>query len=93
MSVKRNKLPATQQRDLEARCLKVLDEHLPFGAPLISGATRFVEDLEMDSLDLLEFKLALEKELGQRASNRKVAHVATVEDLLEFVRGSFRTPS
>jgi acyl carrier protein len=72
--------------ELKSRCMKVLEDHLPMGAPSITGETRLVEDLDMDSLDLLEFKWALENALGHNVSNRKAANVKTVDDLFELVR-------
>lgn len=71
--------------DLKVVCMRVLIDHLAMDPPQIYGSTRLAEDLDMDSLDLLEFRYALENELGIKSSNRQASKIKTIDDLLKLV--------
>jgi acyl carrier protein len=62
-----------------------LAEELEVDAARISGATRFKEDLDADSLDLYELVMELEDRYGISVSEEQAAKIETVGDAVEFV--------
>ncbi|MEZ5125701.1 MAG: acyl carrier protein [Thermoleophilia bacterium] len=46
---------------------------------------RFQEDLETDSLDLVELVMTLEEEFGVKISDEEAAEIKTVADAVDFV--------
>ena len=51
----------------------------------IQEDTRFKEDLEADSLDLVELVMELEDRYGIRVSEEEAADIETVGDAVDFV--------
>lgn len=51
----------------------------------IALETRLEEDLEADSLDLVELAMALEEELGMEIPDEELEGIRTVGDAVEFV--------
>lgn len=51
---------------------------------VVSGA-RFVEDLGVDSLDLVQMGLAAEEVFGLRLTNRNLERMPTVEAAVTFI--------
>lgn len=54
----------------------------------VSDTDRLVEDLRMDSLDILETVMAVESELDIRISDDKVEALNTVADFINLVEVS-----
>ena len=53
--------------------------------------TRLEEDLEADSLDLVELAMALEEELSLEIPDEELEGIRTVGDAVEFVAGRVAT--
>lgn len=51
----------------------------------ISDETRLEEDLEADSLDLVELAMALEEELSLEIPDEELEGIRTVGDAVEFI--------
>ncbi len=51
----------------------------------ITTETRLEEDLEADSLDLVELVMALEEELGLEIPDEELEGIRTVGDAVEFI--------
>lgn len=51
----------------------------------ITMASRFVEDFEMDSLDMVEMLIDLEKQTGIKISNEEAKDLTTVGQLIAFL--------
>lgn len=51
----------------------------------ITGATRFADDLDADSLDLYELVMELEDTYGIAVSERDAARIETVGDAVDHV--------
>ena len=47
----------------------------------------FVDDFEMDSLDMVEMLIELEKETGIKIPNEEVKEIKTVGDLVTYLEG------
>jgi len=53
----------------------------------ISGATRIVQDLELDSVAVMDFILSIEDRFDISIPLDRVADIVTVEDLARVVEG------
>jgi len=71
------------------RVLELIREHLAteleVDAATISDETRFKEDLEADSLDLVELVMELEDRYGVRIPDEEAAKILTVGQAADFV--------
>jgi acyl carrier protein len=69
--------------------MEKVTEHLAtefeLDAAVITGATRFKEDLDADSLDLYELLMELEDSYGITISREDAAKITTVGDAVDFV--------
>lgn len=72
------------QATVYTRVLEALDPLL--GGELdLSPSSRLVEDLELDSLSMVEARLALEREFGLDIPDEAMAEMATVDDLHRYI--------
>ena len=64
----------------------LIAEQLGVDAETITLEAAFVEDLGVDSLDLVELAMALEDEFGiEEMSEEDMANIKTVGDLVEYL--------
>ncbi|MBQ2926572.1 MAG: acyl carrier protein [Ruminiclostridium sp.] len=64
----------------------LLAEQLSVNPDDITLEAAFVEDLGVDSLDLVELSMALEEEFGiEEMSEEDMANIKTVGDLVEYL--------
>ena len=49
--------------------------------------SNFVDDFEMDSLDMVEMLIDLEKETGIKIPNEEIVDIKTVGQLVEYLEG------
>ncbi len=67
--------------------VKNLVEQLDLKEEDITMDSRFVEDFEMDSLDMVEMLIDLEKQTGIKIPNDDVKELTTVGQLLAYLEG------
>ena len=60
-------------------------EALPLTEDRITPEARFQEDLEADSLDLVELIMTLEEKYGIKITDEEAAEIKTVGDAVDFV--------
>ena len=65
----------------------MLAEQLDISEDMIRPESRFREDLEADSLDLFEMITSLEEELEIEIPVEDVENIATVGDVIDYLRG------
>jgi acyl carrier protein len=65
--------------------IKNLTEQLDLEADEIKMDSKFVDDFEMDSLDMVEMLIDLEKETGIKIPNEDVKDIATVGELIAYL--------
>jgi len=62
-----------------------LAEELEIDAGQIGEDTRFKEDLEADSLDLVELIMELEEQFGMEIPDEEAEKITTVDEAVDYV--------
>jgi acyl carrier protein len=78
---------AMDRPELEEKVRKVLAENLGRDFEEVTLEARLEEDLDADSLDLVEAVLALEEELGVKIPEEEMESVKTVREAVDLVSG------
>ncbi len=65
----------------------ILVETLSVDEDKVTLTARFQEDLETDSLDLVELVMTMEDKFGIKISDEEAAGIKTVGDAVDFVMG------
>ena len=60
---------------------------LSVDADKVTMTARFQEDLETDSLDLVELVMTMEEKFNVKISDEEAAEIKTVGDAVDFVMG------
>lgn len=68
-----------------ARVRSALAEALDLPEEEIEESSRFKEDLEADSLDLVELLLEMEREYGFKVSDEEATEILTVRDAVQLI--------
>jgi len=63
----------------------ILVETLSVDEDKVTMTARFQEDLETDSLDLVELVMTMEEEFGVKISDEEAAEIKSVGDAVDFV--------
>lgn len=74
-----------EMAEIESRVRKILAENLSVPEDKITASARFQEDLDADSLDLVEAVLALEEEFGVSIPEEEMEGVKTVGQAVQLV--------
>lgn len=72
--------------DIEARVKREIADVLCWNVSDFGTATT-LEEMDCDSLDVIELKLALEEGFDIELSDEEVAQVRTVQDVINLVKG------
>ena len=78
--------------EVVSRIREHLAAELEVDASVISDATRFREDLETDSLDLIELTVELEDTYGIRIPDERAAKILTVGQAADYVAAHAEDP-
>jgi acyl carrier protein len=73
--------------DTFERVKKIIVDLLGVGEDQITMEARFREDLEADSLDLVELIMALEEEFGNQISDEDAQKITTVGEVVAYIDG------
>ena len=71
--------------DIESRLSDLLVEQLGLDREKISMGARFEEDLEVDSLGVVELLMALEDEFGVKIPDEEAESIGTVGEAVDLV--------
>ena len=63
----------------------VIVEQLGIDEASVRMASSFLDDLGADSLDIVEFIMALEEEFGIEIPDEDVEKIVTVKDVVEYI--------
>jgi acyl carrier protein len=67
------------------RLKKIIVEQLGVDEEGVTATASFVEDLNADSLDLVELIMSLEEEFGMEISDEDAERIQKVSDAVEFI--------
>jgi acyl carrier protein len=73
------------QGSIEERLRRIISEQLGVDESQVVPAASFEEDLNADSLDLVELIMSLEEEFGIEISEEDAEKIRTVGDAVEYV--------
>ena len=67
------------------RLKKIIVEQLGVDEGDVKPEASFVDDLNADSLDLVELIMSLEEEFGMEISDEEAEKIVTVQDAVEYI--------
>ena len=71
--------------EIESRLRDVLVSELGLDADKINNAANFEQDLDVDSLGVVELLMAMEDEFGVKIPDDEAEHIHTVGEAIELV--------
>jgi acyl carrier protein len=71
--------------EMEARLKKIVAEQLGVDENKIVPSARFTDDLNADSLDLVEMIMSLEEEFGVEIPDEAAEQILTVGDAIDYI--------
>jgi len=72
--------------DILDKVKAVVVEKLGVEADKVTPEARFIEDLDADSLDIVELVMGLEDEFGLEISDEEAEKIRTVGDAIKFIQ-------
>jgi acyl carrier protein len=70
---------------MESRLKKIVAEQLGVDEAKIVPSARFSDDLNADSLDLVEMIMSLEEEFGVEIPDEDADKILTVQDAIDYI--------
>jgi acyl carrier protein len=74
------------QGSIEERLRRIISEQLGVDESQVTPNASFEEDLNADSLDLVELIMSLEEEFGIEISEEDAEKIRTVGDAIDYVK-------
>ncbi len=71
--------------EMEARLKKIVAEQLNVDESKVVPSARFSDDLNADSLDLVEMIMSLEEEFGVEIPDEDAEKILTVQDAMNYI--------
>ncbi len=72
--------------DVQQRLRKIIAEQLSVDEEEVVPEASFIEDLNADSLDLVELIMTLEEEFNIKISDEDAEKIQTVQDALDYLQ-------
>ena len=69
------------------RVRKIVIDHLDADPDKVTEKASFIDDLEADSLDIVELVMAFEEEFDIEIPDDSAEHILTVGDAVTFIQG------
>lgn len=71
--------------EMEARLKKIVAEQLNVDEEKVVPSARFTDDLNADSLDLVEMIMSLEEEFGVEIPDEDAEKILSVKDAIDYI--------
>lgn len=71
--------------DTLSKVKKIIIEQLGVDEAEVNPTSHFVDDLNADSLDLVELIMSLEEEFGMEIADDEAEKIRTVQDAVEYI--------
>ncbi|MDY5230751.1 MAG: acyl carrier protein [Eubacteriales bacterium] len=71
--------------DILEKIIEITAEQLDIDPDTITPDTAFIEDLDADSLDVVELMMALEEEFDVEISEEEAENIVTVSDVAAYI--------
>jgi acyl carrier protein len=72
--------------ELSERVIKIVSEATKVDATNIKNETNFIDDLNLDSLDIVEMMMKMEEEFGVEIPEDKTEDLKTIGDVTTFLK-------
>ena len=72
-------------QNAEERLRKIIAEQLSVSEEEVTHEASFIEDLNADSLDLVELIMSLEEEFNVKISDEDAEKIRTVQDAIDYL--------
>jgi acyl carrier protein len=69
------------------RVKKIVIDHLDADPEKVTEKASFIDDLEADSLDIVELVMAFEEEFDIEIPDDQAEHIQTVGDAVNYIQG------
>lgn len=74
------------QKEIASRVVELVRKQLGANPEAVVSATRFIDDLRFDSLDVVELVMRIEDEFGILIPDDDIAMLATVDDAAAYIK-------
>ncbi|MGR3741666.1 acyl carrier protein [Companilactobacillus sp. DQM5] len=74
------------EEEIMNKIVELVSDRFEVDAEQINANTNFKEDLDADSIDLVEFSLELEDEFGNEISDEDAEDIKTVGQAVEYIK-------
>lgn len=72
--------------ETQEKVIKIVSEATKVDAANIKGSTSFVDDLNLDSLDMVEMMMKMEEEFGIEIPEDKTEGLKTINDVTSYLQ-------
>jgi len=72
--------------DIADRVTKIVVEHLGVEESKVVGNANIIDDLNADSLDVVELVMAFEEEFGLEIPDDAAEKLLTIKDILDYIK-------
>jgi acyl carrier protein len=72
--------------ELQEKVIKLVSEATKMDAANISADTNFIDDLNLDSLDMVEMMMKMEEEFGVEIPEDETENLKTIGDVTSFLK-------
>jgi acyl carrier protein len=72
--------------EIQDKVIKIVSEATKVDASNIKSETNFIDDLNLDSLDMVEMMMKMEEEFGVEIPEDKTEDLKTIDDVANFLK-------